>query len=121
MNLLLDQGLPRGAVALLLAAGIDCLHVGDIGYATATDAAILALADQQGRVVVTLDADFHRLLAQSRASSPSVIRIRIEGLRAAALALLLQDVLAQSAAELAQGAVVTVQERRIRIRRLPLL
>ena len=106
---------------MLQAVGIDCVHVGDVGYAMATDAAVLALADQQGRLVVTLDADFHRLLAQSGATSPSVIRIRIEGLRAVALASLLQDVLAQSAGDLAQGAVVTVQERRLRIRRLPLI
>ena len=121
MKLLLDQGLPRTAAALLNTAGINTVHVGDIGYAAAEDAAILQLGKDQHRVVVTLDADFHALLALSGATEPSVIRIRIEGLRAAELATLLQVVLALCGEDLEQGAVVTIQEGRLRVRRLPLL
>jgi predicted nuclease of predicted toxin-antitoxin system len=121
MKLLLDQGLPRMAAELLRAFGFDTLHIGEIGYATATDAAILQLALGEQRIVVTLDADFHALLALSAAPAPSVIRIRIEGLRAQALAALIQAVIAQCEEELAQGAVVTVQDARLRVRRLPLV
>ena len=121
MKLLLDQGLPRTAAKLLRVAGFDTVHVGDIGYATVKDAAILQLATAEQRVVVTLDADFHTLLALSAASTPSVIRIRIEGLRAEAVAALIQSVVAQCEQELAQGAVVTAQEGRLRVRRLPLV
>jgi len=121
MKLLLDQGLPRTAAELLRTAGVDALHVGEIGYATAGDATILQIAQDEQRVVVTLDADFHQLLALSGATAPSVIRIRIEGLRPAAIVSLLQAVLTQCQSDLAHGAVVTVQEQRLRIRRLPLL
>ena len=62
MKLLLDQGLPRTAAALLRQAGIDSVHVGEIGYAAATDASILERARNEERVVVTLDADFHALV-----------------------------------------------------------
>jgi predicted nuclease of predicted toxin-antitoxin system len=120
MKLLLDQGLPRSAAALLTQAGIDAIHAGDIGQASADDTALLQLGRESGRVVVTLDADFHTLLALSGAALPSVIRIRIEGLRGAALASLLQTVLSQCATDLDQGAAVTVQETRIRIRTLPI-
>jgi predicted nuclease of predicted toxin-antitoxin system len=41
MKLLLDQGLPRSAATLLTAAGIDAVHVGDLGLASADDPAIL--------------------------------------------------------------------------------
>ena len=81
MKLLLDQGLPRLAASILTNAGINTLHVGEIGMATAEDWEILARAHQEQRIVVTLDADFHTLLALSGAKSPSVIRLRIEGLR----------------------------------------
>ena len=121
MRLLLDQGLPRTAAVLLREAGIDTVHVGEIGFSTAADADILKHARLESQVVVTLDADFHSLLAHSGEASPSVIRIRIEGLRADPLSKLLQTVCAQTEEELEQGAAVTVQSGRIRIRRLPML
>lgn len=71
MKLLLDQGLPRSAAALLRATGIDTVHTGEIGLATADDEAIIQVARQQERVIITLDADFHALLALSRADKPS--------------------------------------------------
>jgi predicted nuclease of predicted toxin-antitoxin system len=58
MKLLLDQGLPRSAAILLTEAGIDTIHVGDIGLSAAEDAEILKKAQEDGRIVVTLDADF---------------------------------------------------------------
>ncbi|HEV2233965.1 MAG TPA: DUF5615 family PIN-like protein, partial [Terriglobia bacterium] len=71
--------------------------------------------------VVTLDADFHAELALSGAKGPSVIRIRIEGLKAKQLADLLVRVLDRCDDELKAGAMVTVTESSIRIRHLPLV
>ena len=65
---LLDQGLPRSAVRLLREAGWDVVHTRDIGLATASDMRILERARAEQRMVVTLDADFHRLLATSGAN-----------------------------------------------------
>ena len=121
MKLLLDQGLQRSAAALLRAHRYDAVHVGEINLAMATDAAILDRGLQEQRVVVTLDADFHALIALSGALSPSVIRIRIEGLRGKELTSLLQNVIEEFSEELELGAVVTVQEIRMRVRRLPLI
>ena len=121
MKLLLDQGLPRSSVSLLCKAGIDTVHVGELGQSCADDDVVLQLGRDSQRVVVTLDADFHTRLALSEAATPSVIRIRIEGLRGEGLAKLLQVVLSQCATDLEQGAAVTVQEGRIRIRHLPIL
>jgi len=121
MKLLLDQGLPRSAVAELTALGIPAEHVGELGLAAATDEFILNEARQRVVVVVTLDADFHALLARSGAAEPSVIRIRIEGLKAIELANLLQQVLAVAAGDLAAGAAVSVTPPNlVRIRRLPI-
>ena len=109
MKLLLDQGLPRSAARLLREAGIDTLHVGEIGYSAADDATILDRGREEERIVITLDADFHALLALSRATTPSVIRIRIEGLYGKKAADLIEAVLTHCAEDLKHGAVVTVQ------------
>lgn len=120
MQLLLDQGLPRTAAALLCDAGINTLHVGGIDMATAKDSEILSYAQSEQRIVVTLDSDFHTLLAKDNAASPSVIRIRIEGLKAAAFSELMQTVLSQCEEPLSEGhCAITVQDQKIRVRRLP--
>jgi len=82
MKLLLDQGLPRSLAALLRQNSVDTIHVGEISLATASDEEILQHARTDQRIIVTLDADFHALLALAMAAEPSIIRIRIEGLRA---------------------------------------
>lgn len=120
MRLLLDQGLPRGACEILERGGHDVLHVADVGLSTADDEAILDRALAENRTVVTLDADFHAILAQRGATGPSVIRIRIEGLCAEALAELVMGVMGVAGADLDRGAAVTVAHGDVtRIRPLP--
>lgn len=121
MKLLLDQGFPRSAAELLRDAGVNTVHVGEIGMAESDDADIILTAKLEDRVIATLDADFHTLLALSEALSPSVIRIRIERLRAQALTDLLLMIIAECSGELEQGAAITVEPGRIRTRRLPLV
>jgi predicted nuclease of predicted toxin-antitoxin system len=121
MKLLLDQGLPLSAAALLRDQGIDTLHVGEVGMSEAEDSDIIQKARAEARIVATLDADFHTLLALDAAIAPSVIRIRIERLRAQALTDLLLVIMAECEEELAQGSAVTVEPSRIRIRRLLLV
>ena len=82
-------------------------------------AEILRRAAAEGRIIVTLDADFHAHLARSSARKPSVVRIRIEGLRAMEFAELLQQVLERCGDDWKDGAMVSVQKNRIRVRRLP--
>ena len=103
MKLLLDQGLPRSAARLLREAGIDTIHVSEIGYSTADDAAILERGQTEGRIVVTLDADFHALLARSGATTPPVIRIRIEGLYGQKAADVIQVVLLRCSKQYSPG------------------
>jgi hypothetical protein len=61
-------------------------------------------------VVVTLDADFHALLARSNASQPSVILVRVEGLKGEAMASIIGRVLASASIDLVDGAAVTAFE-----------
>ncbi|HMO64957.1 MAG TPA: DUF5615 family PIN-like protein [Verrucomicrobiota bacterium] len=122
MRLLLDQGLPRTAAPLLNRHGHDVVHTGAVGLSEMDDPEILAWARAQSRSVVTLDADFHRHLAADQLRLPSVIRLRLEGLRAETPCPLLMEICELAAADLAEGAAVTVTEDyRCRIRRLPLV
>jgi predicted nuclease of predicted toxin-antitoxin system len=121
VKLLLDQGLPRTAAEALGRVGFDAVHTGAIGLAKASDEDILERARREGETVVTLDADFHALLALSNAAAPAVIRIRIEGLQGAEIAALVSRVVAVCEADLLAGAMVTVDSHRIRVRRLPLV
>jgi predicted nuclease of predicted toxin-antitoxin system len=121
MKLLLDQGLPRSAATLLINEGFDAIHVADIGFSQAEDTEIIQKAKEENYVVVTLDADFHALLALDEAVSPSVIRIRIERLRAKALTDLLLTVIAECRDDLEKGSAITVEVNRMRVRLLPLV
>jgi predicted nuclease of predicted toxin-antitoxin system len=78
LRLLLDQGPPRDAAWPLRAVGVSCTHVGEAGMSAAADTEILECARLGNSVVVTLDADFHAILAVRNASKPSVVRVRNE-------------------------------------------
>jgi len=119
MRILLDQGLPRSAAVQLRMAGVDAVHVGERGLSRATDLEILDYARREQRVCVTLDADFHALLAVRSEHGPSVVRIRIEGLKGSELAELLLRIWPRIEPAVASGAMVTVTQQSIRIRRLP--
>jgi predicted nuclease of predicted toxin-antitoxin system len=111
-HVLLDQGLPRDAAEQLRSAGLACTHVGEIGMSAASDTEILDYARAAGQIVVTLDADFHAILVVSGMSSPSVIRIRMEGLKGVAIATIVGETLVAYAPDLAVGCMITVKERK---------
>ncbi len=119
ISILLDQGLPRSAASLLRDEGWDALHTGDIGLSRSTDRQILEFARNEQRVIITLDSDFHTILALTNASTPSVIRIRLEGLRGPDLALLIKRIWSRVEPQVKKGAMVTVTESGIRIRNIP--
>ena len=71
-------------------------------------------------IVVTLDADFHKILAVSGANGPSVIRLRIQGLGAQDVVALVQNVLAKFADDLKRGSLVTLKTHKMTRHRLPI-
>ena len=120
MRLVLDQGVPHDAAPLLRSLGYDCTHVGEIGMSKAADEEIVALALERSAVVVTLDADFHAILAVSGAQGPSVIRMRLQGLGAAEVVEVVRKVLASFEVELKRGALITVKALKTTCHRLPI-
>ncbi len=119
IQILLDQGLSRSAADCLRNVGWDVIHACEVELSRATDLEILEYARQCHRIVITLDADFHTLLAVTNANSPSVVRIRQEGLNGSKLSSLLQRVWPEINAHLQNGAMVTITRTAIRIHQLP--
>lgn len=120
MRLLLDQGLPRLSATLLRELGIDAIHAGELAMFAALDEELIEYARANGYSIVTLDADFHSLIATSGARGPSVIRFRGQRLRAPEAAGLVRLVLERVGRELQAGCFVTVTRESIRVRRLPI-
>jgi predicted nuclease of predicted toxin-antitoxin system len=120
MRLVLDQGVPRDAAALLRGLGYDCMHVGEIGMSKAADEEILVFSLERSATVVTLDADFHAILAVSGAQGPSVIRMRLQGLGASEVVEVVRRVLARFEPELKRGSLITVKALKTTCHRLPI-
>jgi len=114
MKLLLDACVWGGAKNQLAKAGHDVEWAGD-WIEDPGDEAILARANVEGRVLITLDKDFGELAVFRGAPHQGIIRLVDFGARQQAG--LCVYVLECYATELAHGAIVTAERGRIRIRR----
>jgi predicted nuclease of predicted toxin-antitoxin system len=121
IKILLDQGLPRSTAEILCDEGWDVIHVGEIGLSEASDMEILPYARKENRIVITLDTDFHAILAVKNAFGPSVIRFRLEGLKGKELSHLIKQIWPRIGNAIKRGAMVTVTQKSIQIRKLPII
>jgi predicted nuclease of predicted toxin-antitoxin system len=119
MNLLLDMNLSPSWIAVLDAQGWTAKHWYSVGPMDAPDVHIMRWAKEHGYCVVT-NLDFSAILAATRAEGPSVIQIRGQDLSPETLGKLLVDVLRDHESALLVGAILTVDARSARIRKLPL-
>jgi predicted nuclease of predicted toxin-antitoxin system len=120
LNVLVDESLSARVAALLVAAGHDAIHVGDLDLLGAPDTDVMAAARRDQRCVVSVDTDFGELLAVGNHADPSVILLRRAPHRPEDQAALLIAVLHQLEDDVAAGAIVVLTADRARIRRLPL-
>ena len=120
MKLLADLHIAPRTVAFLRAQGHDVVRAGDVLSATATDVQLVAFARAEQRTVLTQDLDFSAIVALSGESSPSILSLRLESSRIESVNTCLDQALRTLEAELSRGALVTVEEGRIRIRTLPI-
>jgi predicted nuclease of predicted toxin-antitoxin system len=80
----------------------------------------MAFARTNGYVVLTHDLDFSAILAAIQGSKPSVVQIRSDDVGPETLGPILIEALRQMAAQLEEGALLTVDPARARLRVLPL-
>lgn len=120
MKLLLDEGVPLRTAAYLRDAGQAAEHIIELNLRGMADAAILDKARQEGAVIVTLDADFHKLLAASGDAKPSVVRLRVEHVAPLAMAEMIGQIVAAIGDRLEAGVAVSATLRHVRVRALPI-
>jgi predicted nuclease of predicted toxin-antitoxin system len=120
LRVLADMGVSGRVVEWLRAQGHDAVHLRDEGLQRLPDEEVFAKAVREGRVVLTFDLDFGEIAAFSGEHSVSVLVFRLRDTRTAHVIERLRAVLASAREALDAGAVVTVEETRHRIRRLPI-
>lgn len=120
MRFLADMGVSQRVVAWLRVLGHEAVHLREQGLQTLPNGEIFAKAAREQRIVLTFDLDFGEILAATGGEVVSVIVFRLRNTRADFVIRRLDDVLTQSGADLAQGAIVVVEDSRHRIRKLPI-
>lgn len=113
MKLLVDACVWGKACDELRGAGHDVVYAGDWPEDPG-DAEILRRAEQEGRVLVTLDKDFGALAVL--AGQPHAGIVRLVDIAARQQAHVCRRALAQFGVELAAGAIVTAEPDRLRLR-----
>ena len=120
MKLLVDMNLSPRWKRFLADAGIEAAHWSDLGASNAPDAEIMAFAKANGYVVLTHDLDFSAILAATHGEKPSVVQIRSDDVSPEAVGQAVVSAVRQMAEELDEGALLSVEPNRMRIRLLPL-
>jgi len=96
------------------------VHVRTLGLQRAPDLDIVKRARADSTIVLTFDLDFGEVLALGVLDKPSVIIFRLSDERAASVNRRLAAVLAECAAVLESGALISVEDTRYRVRKLPI-
>ena len=120
VRLVVDMNLSVEWVPELARHGWSAVHWSAVGDPRAEDSVIMAWALANGHVVFTHDLDFGTALALTHAAGPSVLQVRGQNVLPEHMGPVLIAALRQHDAALAAGAIVVVDERKSRVRVLPL-
>ena len=118
MKFLVDQDVYAVTVRFLIGLGHEVVTAGEVALSQARDETLLAFAHQQGRIFVTRDRDFGRLVFVEGMGA-GVIYLRILPSTQAAVHDELKRVLESYLEKELASAFVVVESDQHRIRRLP--
>jgi predicted nuclease of predicted toxin-antitoxin system len=120
MKILVDMNLSPEWVPVLKGQGWEAIHWSHIGDPGATDQEILSWAKSNAHIVLTHDLDFGAILAATGGRSPSVIQLRTQNINPYHIKNLVIEALHQFREYLQEGALISVDEKKPRVRILPL-
>jgi predicted nuclease of predicted toxin-antitoxin system len=120
MKILIDMNLSPGWCPIFKQMGWEAIHWSAIGDPRAPDRKIMEWAHIHHQVVFTHDLDFGVILALAHARGPSVVQVRTQNVLPDYLGPLVLPVLKKNELLLNDGALITIDEARARIRILPL-
>lgn len=120
MRFLADMGVPSTVVAELCRMGHDAVHLREQGLHRLPDDEIFQKTIAEGRILLTFDLDFSEIVALSGNQQVGVVVFRLRNTRAHRVMERLEKVLTESSDALEKGAVVSVEDHRHRVRRLPI-
>ena len=120
MKVIVDMNLSPDWVPALAAGGIEAAHWSMLGDAAAIDNFIADWARSNDAIVLTRDLDFSEMLAIGRQSKPSVVQIRLDQAPPEKWSATVLGLLADHEEALGAGAVITLNESKIRVRNLPI-
>lgn len=120
VRLLVDMNLSTEWISLLKAAGYGAVHCSEVGDPRAPDSELMAWAQKHDHAVFTHDLDFGTMLALTGADGPSVLQVRCLNVLPEVIGALVLNPLDTYGNQLQQGALIVADERRQRVRILPL-
>ena len=107
-------------VEFLVAAGFEAIHWSNVGPGDAPDLELMRWAAAHDRVVLTSDLGYGAVLAATRNRRPSVVQIRADLALPDVMGGSLLAALRQAETDLDEGALLSVDAGRGRLRILPL-
>jgi predicted nuclease of predicted toxin-antitoxin system len=120
MKFLFDMNLSPQFIEILTQHGWQAVHWSQIGDVRSDDKEIIHWARDNEYTIITNDLDFGTILAAEGCKTPSVIQVRRLDLLLKTLFPVLEQILTKYEKELEAGAIVVVDERKIRGRLLPI-
>ena len=120
MRIIADMHIAPSTVQHLTTLGHDAVRVDEVLPKAAADREIVAWAVNHGRIVLTQDQDFSEIIALSGARQPSLINLRLSDSRVESVNRVLESALPQLEDCVESGLIATVEDSRIRVRRLPI-
>jgi len=96
------------------------VHLREEGLIRLPDPEIMAKAAREGRTVLTFDLDFGDILVATQGEAPIVIIFRLRNQTPAAVNPRLFRVIGDCEAQIANGAIIIIEDGGYRIRQLPI-